>query len=162
MGTRRNEPAAQTAKALVEQRVRFPAAPLRECWPEHKLWPVFLFRRTAVREPTPPSVQSTFDEDAFRDGGIETGRDGPVVASHQIVCTRRSRDGPGMRLQPVDDFRSLLLIEQVAGLSDVFAAQLDRDVPIQFRLFFAARCEIGAEELVRERFDRDTAPGGAE
>ena len=73
-----------------------------------------------------------------------------------VICTRRSRDGPAMRFQPVDDFRSLRLIEQVAGLGDVFAAQLDCDVPIQFRLFFAARCAVRAEESSRRRTSSGT------
>ena len=34
IGTSRSEPAAQTAKALVDRQVRFPAAPQRKCWSE--------------------------------------------------------------------------------------------------------------------------------
>ncbi|BCP05457.1 hypothetical protein MINTM019_29130 [Mycobacterium paraintracellulare] len=67
-----------------------------------------------------------------------------------------------MRSQPVDNLRALPLIEQVAGLGDVFAAQLDRDVAIQFRLLLTARETLCAEEHVGERFDGDPAAGGAE
>jgi hypothetical protein len=47
-GTRCNETAAQTAKALLEQRVRFPAAPLRRCWSGPKALASFSFSSTLV------------------------------------------------------------------------------------------------------------------
>jgi hypothetical protein len=42
-GTGRNKMAAQVAKALVEQRVRFPAAPQEKAGQGQKPWPAFFF-----------------------------------------------------------------------------------------------------------------------
>lgn len=69
----------------------------------------------------PRSVQPAFDEHAFWDGRIEAGRDGPVVCSHQVACARCGTDSPAVGPEPVDDFCSFLLIEEVPGLHDVFS-----------------------------------------
>jgi multidrug efflux pump subunit AcrA (membrane-fusion protein) len=107
-------------------------------------------------------VQATFDEYAFRDCGVEAGGRGPVAGGHQIVraCSRGNR--PAMGAQPVDHFGSFSLVEQVPGLGDVFAAQLNCGLAVLFGLFLAARETLCAEELIGERFNGDTAAGLAE
>jgi hypothetical protein len=58
-------------------------------------------------------VQSAFDEDAFRDDGIETGWDRPVIGRHQVVRVRRGGNGPAVGSQPDADLGAFR-IEQFA------------------------------------------------
>ena len=94
--------------------------------------------------------------------GTGASNPGGTARLFAAISARRSSNGPPVGSQPVRYLGPFLVVKQVAGLRDVFAAQLDRGAPIQFRLLFPARGAVGAEELVGECFDSDTAPGSAE